>query len=157
MELTTANIFKRSICFICTSMLNCFGNILSQACQDEGGKTLMKWQELESFNTSGAILSTNTDLRTNLTSYLRQCSFTQQTNATSFGMCSALCAQEADCMALFVDSDSSACKLCLATACDADGNGNDYDVNRAMIAAELFVDFIENGEQRTHYNQAKQS
>ena len=147
MKITKVDIFKRSVCFIC--ILNCFGNILSQSCQDgRGGKTLMKWQELASFNTSDAILSTNTDLRTNLTSYLSKCLFTPQSDATSFGTCSALCVQDADCMAVFVESNAGSCDLCLATACDVDGNGNDYDVSKIMIAAESFVNFIDNGKQR---------
>ena len=151
MEIRLVDNVKRSVCFIC--ILNCFGNISSsQSCQDAGGKTLMKWQELlESSNnatSSGAIFSSaNTDLRSNLTSYLSQCSFTSQPSATSFGMCSALCAQDADCMAMFVDSDN-ACELCLATACDVDGNGNDYDVNKTMIAVETFADFIDNNGKR---------
>ena len=148
--------FKRSLCVIC--ILNCFGNISSsQSCEDEGGKTLMKWQELRESSSnatsSAAIFSSATaDLRTNMTSYLSQCSFTSQPSATSFGMCSALCMQEVDCMALFVDSDSSACKLCLATTCDVDGNGNDYDVNRTMIAVETFADFIANGKRHHNHN-----
>ena len=149
MKITLENIIKRSVNFIC--IFNCFGNILSQFCQhgEGGNKTLMKWQELASLNIS-RISFGHTDFRLGLTSYLSRCSFTLQPNATSFGMCSALCMQQADCMAIFVDSNS-ACELCLATALDVDGNGSDYDVNKTMFAAELYVNFIDNGKSRAAY------
>ena len=130
------------VCIALLCALYCFENMTIQAVCPPGGEIRSLISVLHKLPTFDlGTCDVIADYAPYLTSHLDTCTFTPQPDKPMFGQCQAACSRNLDCLAMYLATDTG-CELCLATASGAGGNGSDYDVNKILIMAEPFRDFI---------------